>query len=115
MTTYVARRAEVTEWGSWVGGVVAALVATIGAIWLAGYKAKKDEPYRLLEQYKVMVDTLRVDLGEARKELRDALCEADDLQAKMTVIQSQLADAHTQLASAKALIEHLQTANGFGL
>lgn len=114
MTTYVARRAEVTDWG-WAGGVVTSLVAMIGAIWLAGYKAKKDEPYRLLEQYKVMVDTLRVDLGEARNELRDALREADDLQAKMTVIQSQLADAHTQLASAKALIEHLQTANGFGL
>lgn len=115
MTTYVARRAEVTDWGAWTGGVIASFVAVIGAIWLAGYKAKKDEPYRLLEQYKVMVDTLRVDLGEARKELRDALKEAEDLESKMTTIQSQLADAHTQLASAKMLIEHLQTANGFGL
>lgn len=114
MTTCVVRRAEVTDWG-WAGGVVTSLVAIVGAIWLAGYKAKKDEPYRLLEQYKVMVDTLRLDLGEARKELRDALREAEDLESKMITIQAQLADAHTQLASAKVLIEHLQTTNGFGL
>lgn len=93
------------EWGPVLGLFATFLTVTggfIGTLYVTRSKRQQDEPFELLRQYKLMVDTLRDDLKSARSDLISARSELSAAQQETHALRVEVASLRRELAAAHA-------------
>lgn len=103
------------EWGPIAGlfGTFLTIIGGfIGTLYVTRSKRQQDEPFELLRQYKLMVDTLRDDLKSARGDLISARVELRAAQEETHSLRAEVASLRRELAAARAEADALRAATG---
>ena len=103
------------EWGPIVGlfaTFITMIGGFIGTIYVTRSKRQQDEPFELLRQYKIMVDTLRDDLKSARGDLISARSELASAQKEAHELRIEVASLRRELVQARAEADALRAATG---
>ena len=103
------------EWGPIFGlfGVFVSMIGGfIGTVYVTRSKRQQDEPFELLRQYKLMVDTLRDDLKSARGDLISARSELASAQKEVHDLRTEVASLRRELLAARTEADALRSATG---